>query len=278
MERFAKEVVKLGLNVLQGAYVSAAKATSIIDFPVPANSSLRKTSSKTIRHYYVSGIRCYLPIATMALHYKINLTSNIRILDFGCGVARELLHFVRHYPQPKYFACDIDVTSVAFVKKNFPHVETYHNEFKPPLRYASAMMDMTYSVSTFSHLSPEDQGPWLEELCRITKPGGYCFLTTEGLTAFRMMSDVFGGPKCEQELRTKGVLYKEYYFMEEERQRKFRIPIVSATMGIDGTYGNTVLTPEYIRRTWVQSGFEVVDVIEGIIDHRQDLVVLRRPT
>ena len=93
MEPLAKEVVKLGLNVLQSVYVSAAKATNLIDFPVPANSSLRKTSSKTIRHYFASGIRSYMPIATMALHQRIDLGGNINILDFGCGVARQLLHF-----------------------------------------------------------------------------------------------------------------------------------------------------------------------------------------
>jgi hypothetical protein len=38
-----------------------------------------------------------------------------------------------------------------------------------------------------------------------------------------------------------------------------------------------VLTPDYVRKTWPESGFEVVDIIEGIIDHRQDLVTLRRP-
>ena len=278
MEPLAKEVVKLGLNVLQSVYVSAAKATNLIDFPVPANSSLRKTSSKTIRHYFASGIRSYMPIATMALHQRIDLGGNINILDFGCGVARQLLHFVRNYPKPKYFACDIDETSVMFVRENFPQVECYNNQFKPPLRYTSGDMDMIYSVSTFSHLTPEDQGPWLDELCRITKPGGYCFLTTEGFTALRMMGDVFGDPQYERELRENGLLYKEYRFLEKERQRKVRIAIANTAMGIDGSYGNTVLTPEYIRNNWSRSGFEVVDVIEGIIDHRQDLVVLRRPT
>lgn len=276
MKRLTKELGKLTLNVVQAGFVSVAAKARLIDFPVPPNSSMRKTSSKTIPHYYVSGIRCYLPIATMALHYGVDVNGDISILDFGCGVARELLHFQRHYPRPKYFACDIDVTSVDFVRKNFA-VECYKNEFEPPLRYDTSSMDMIYSVSTFSHLSPPDHAPWLRELCRVTKPGGFCFLTTEGPTAFRIMNKVFPDASDERQLHEAGILYKEYPFIDAERRRRHKIPVANVAMGITGSYGNTVLMPDHIRRTWPASGFEVVDIVEGIIDHRQDLVVLRKP-
>ena len=174
MNPLTKELAKLALNMVQNSFVWVATKARLIDFPVPPNSSMRKTSAKTIPDYYVSGIRCYLPIATMALHYGVELDREIFILDFGCGVARELLHFQRCYPNPKYFACDIDATSVRFVQKNF-RVECYKNEFEPPLRYDTSSMDMIYSVSTFSHLSPPDHLPWLRELCRVTKPGQFCF-------------------------------------------------------------------------------------------------------
>lgn len=277
MDMLAKEVAKLGVNALQDAYVGIAHATGAIDFPVPPNSSLRKTSSKTIRHYYESGIRSYLPIAVMAQHCGVRLYQPIKVLDFGCGVARQLLHFTRRYPAPSYFACDIDATSVGFVARNFPQVDAYCSSFSPPLKYESGMFDMIYSVSIFSHLAPEDHLTWLAELFRITKPGGHCFLTTEGFIALGMMRAEFPDRKLEDELRSKGILYKEYEFLQRDRSRNVRIAIANTTMGIEGSYGNTVLSPDHIREVWPQSGFEVVDVVEGIIDHRQDLVVLRRP-
>lgn len=277
MNLLAKEVAKLGVNALQDAYVAVARTTRAIDFPVPPNSSLRKTSSKTVRHYYESGIRCYLPIATMALHYGVRLDEKINVLDFGCGVARQLLHFTRRYPAPNYIACDIDATSVDFVTHHFPQVKAYCSQFTPPLQYEAGTMDMIYSVSIFSHLTPEDHLPWLTELFRITRPGGLCFLTTEGFTALRMMEAVFPGSRAAEDLRSEGILYKEYSFLKQDLSRTIRIPIASTTMGIEGSYGNTVLSPHHIRATWPKSGFEVLDVIDGIIDHRQDLVVLRRP-
>jgi hypothetical protein len=139
-------------------------------------------------------------------------------------------------------------------------------------------MDFIYSVSTFSHLSPPDHLPWLTELCRVTKSGQYCFLTTEGPTAFPALKveadlDEFD----EKEFYETGSLYKEYPMMVVERKRHYKLPVANLAMGISGSYGNMALMPDYIRKTWPASGFEVVDIIEGIIDHRQDLVVLRKP-
>ena len=79
MNALTKEVLKLAVNVAQSSFVWVATKAGLIDFPVPPNSSMRKTSSKTISHYYVSGIRCYLPIATMAIHYGVGLDHDINI-------------------------------------------------------------------------------------------------------------------------------------------------------------------------------------------------------
>lgn len=46
--------------------------------------------------------------------------------------------------------------------------------------------------------------------------------------------------------------------------------------GITKGYGVMVIAPEFVSDRWPKAGFTVVSVIEGIIDHLQDLVVLRR--
>lgn len=240
-----------------------------VDFPVPPNSLMRKTSSRSIRHYYVSGVACYLPIATIALHSGVRLRDAITILDFGCGAGRQLLHFTRNFPQAKYLACDVDYTLIGFIRKNYPGVRAEVNSFDPPLPYPADSVDMIYSVSTFSHISPEHQRRWLDELVRVLKPGGTCFLTTEGRPALRQMGDMFN----PAELESRGILYKEYDFLG----RKNLVPVANALLGIEGSYGTTVMTPEFIRAQWSSAGFEVVETIEGIIDGRQDLVVMRKP-
>jgi len=274
------DLAKIFLNVSQASYVAVARLLGVTDYPVPPNSSMRKTGSRSIRHYFISGINSYLPIATIALQRGVALDRPIRILDFGCGVCRQLLHFTRHYPNARYFACDIDYTLIDFVKKNYPMVRAELSNFRPPLPFERDSMDMIYSVSIFSHLSPDDQPAWLAELNRILRPGGHCFLTTEGWTAYRTseLAGVFAGdaePAAEL-LSRSGVIYKEYDYLDTQRRHRHLSPKVNRTYGVEGTYGNTVITPEYIRNNWSQYGFEIVDIIQGIIDYRQDLVVMQK--
>lgn len=273
-----KKVAKLGLNQLQRLQVALGQGLGVIDFPVPPNSSMRKTSSRSIRHYHVSGIRTVVPIVTCALQRGVALNERIRILDFGCGVARQLLHFTRHYPNPSYYACDVDDSSIAFVQKAYPQVEAHVNAFHPPLKYPDGFFDFIYSVSIFSHLNVEDQKSWLPELARVTKPGGYCFLTTEGRGALGQLASTFGMDEAAlaREFAEQGIIYKEYNHLHDSIQTQNTFKVASHLVGVDGSYGNTVLAPEYIRSQWGDADFEVVDIIEAIIDYRQDLVILRR--
>ncbi|HEY3835395.1 MAG TPA: class I SAM-dependent methyltransferase [Bryobacteraceae bacterium] len=271
-----RESAKLILNGAQRGYVAAGRAVGIVDFPVPRFSSMKKTSSTSIRHYYVSGITCSLPIVTMALNHGVRLRENINVLDFGCGVGRQLLHLTRQFPAPRYFACDVDSTLVEFIEQNYPTVRAHVTRFDPPLPFEAGSMDMIYSVSTFSHINPEHQKSWLKELRRITRPGGYCFLTTEGWTALRMMGRLLDIEAAGKQLRETGIFYKEYDFYPVETQRRNLSPTVNLLRGIDQSYGSTVITPEFVREKWPAAGFEVVNVVEGIIDARQDLIILRR--
>jgi SAM-dependent methyltransferase len=250
----------------------------VIDFPVPPNSNIRKTAGKTVRHYYLSGIRTFLPIATCAQREGVRLDQNINVLDFGCGVGRQLLHFTRKYPAPKFFACDLDDTAIAFIQKNYPQVDAHTSKFTPPLRYAEGFFDLVYSVSIFSHLNMEDQPLWLAELARVTKPGGFCLLTTEGPSTLKVLAGAFGRDEAalREQLARTGFLYKEYPDWQDCQKTQDTLRLASNMVGIERSYGNTVLSHEHIRRTWPAAGFEVRAIVEAIIDDRQDLVVLRR--
>jgi SAM-dependent methyltransferase len=268
------------LNVLHYAIGYFLKIIGIIDFPLPPNSSLRKTAATNYFSFYISGIGCFSPIETSALREGLDLNGKINVLDFGCGVGRQMMFFTRKYPQASYYACDIDSSSVRFIEKNYPQVKAYANDFNPPLKYEDGFFDMIYSVSIFSHLTIEDQEAWLKELARIVKPGGYCFLTTEGMTAFKALKrrELKGDESIEKRLNEQGYIYKEYEHLEIKDTFKsikaFEVFIPLA--GVEGSYGNTLYTPKYIRENWVRHGFEVVDILEGVIDSRQDLVVLKR--
>jgi ubiquinone/menaquinone biosynthesis C-methylase UbiE len=105
--------------------------------------------------------------------------------------------------------------------KSYPDATFYVSNFSPPLPLDTSSMDMVYSVTTFSNLCPKDHGPWLAEMFRVTKPGGFCFLTREGIPALRFMNREFEGlADVEEQLLKNGFFYREYPWLSAERQRR----------------------------------------------------------
>jgi len=275
----AKKAAKLGLDQATRIQASLLRLLRTIDFPVPSYTQMLGIGSHSIRHYYESGINCYLPIAVAALQAKVDLRSPIRVLDFGCGAGRQLLHFTRRFPAPSYHACDVNGPAMQFVRRHFPQVRAMQNAFRPPLPFEDGHFHMIYSVSVFSHLGPEDQRLWLKEFARITMPGGSCFLTTEGPTAIGQMGPhelAEDAAAPSEALASRGLIFREYADRQAQKENERVLPFGSKYLGIEGTYGTTAMSPDYILEHWTEFGFAVEMILEGIIDHRQDLVVLRR--
>jgi SAM-dependent methyltransferase len=275
----ARKLAKLILDQASRLWVTLLRLLGVVDFPLPTYTQMLGIGSHSVRHYYESGVTCSLPIAVAALAAGIDLRAEIRVLDFGCGAARQLLHFTRRFPAPRYHACDVNEPAVRFVQRNYPEVEAWQNAFRPPLPCEPGYFDMVYSVSVFSHLGPEDQRLWLAELARITRRGGCCFLTTEGFTALGQV-DVAALPgdlaARRATLAGAGLIFQDYADLAAHKASEHRVRFGSKYLGIEGRYGTTLLAPDYIRAHWAEFGFAVETILEGIIDYRQDLVVLRR--
>jgi ubiquinone/menaquinone biosynthesis C-methylase UbiE len=275
-----REFLKLVLNQYQNIKVGILRIVGAVDFPVPPNSNMRRTSARTIKEYYRSALTTYSPIVTMAQFYGVKFDPQTKILDFGCGVGRQLLPMTRHFPDAQYFAVDVDPSSVEFIRRNYPTVHANVNGFMPPLKFADREMDLVYAVSTFSHFDLPTQTAWLTELFRITKPGGIVLPTIEGKRALLSVARSTRNDKSEVEekLRNDGIFYKEYVWLKELKKRG---PALTAAVEMANyfgdSYGNTIMTTDFVRRNWPAAGFEVLGIAEGVVDARQDLVVLRRP-
>ena len=69
---------------------------------------------------------------------------------------------------------------VSWCARNLPFARVARNEPAPPTRYEAGAFGLTYALSVFTHLSFELQRAWIDELARITRPGGHLILTTHG--------------------------------------------------------------------------------------------------
>ncbi|HTY03052.1 MAG TPA: class I SAM-dependent methyltransferase [Rhodocyclaceae bacterium] len=276
--QLAKNHAKLGFDVWQGLKLAILRAGGIVDYPVPPNSTMRSTSSRTIRHYFESGIRTSTPIITAASIHGIDLSGNCRVLDFGCGVGRQLLHFTANLPNLSLFACDVNARSIAYIRKTFPQVDCHVNDFQPPLRYEDRTFDLIYSVSIFSHLTYADQAVWLSELARVLRDDGLCCLTVMGRHALDRWPGFESQERAvaQQALAEQGSYYKGAPKPQHQRWVERISKFGSNLVGIDADYGDTFYSAAYICEKWNNANFSVLSVVPGVIDNLQDLVVLKR--
>jgi ubiquinone/menaquinone biosynthesis C-methylase UbiE len=272
-----KKIAKFFIDKGQWIEVQLLTAVGVIDFKVPPNSSMRESSSTNIRHYYESGVTTTLPIVTAAYIEGLDLREPANVLDFGCGVGRQLLQLARRYPKLNLYACDVNGRSIAYLQRAYPKIESYASAFSPPLKYADAKFDLVLSVSIFSHLSIADNPIWLKELARVTRPGGLCCLTILGSHAMGLHAgNSSSGTDASKLLEEQGYLFQNYEKPDFQRAAAEMFDKGNTLHLIKEDYGNTYLSEKFIRENWDNGDFELRQFIPGIIDSQQDLVVLKR--
>jgi len=274
----AKGSAKRLIDIWFSSKCAVLRGLGIIDFSLPPNHILRRTSSHTIRHYYESGLTSFLPIATAAIADGVNLDESVSVLDFACGAGRQLLHLTRLYPNVKAHACDIRADAIKYLRGAYPTAEVYANKFDPPLKYPDAIFDLIYSVSVFSHISVQDAQLWLAELRRVAKPGATLCLTFNSYTSLERYHE----SGKHSELSAEKLKEMEFFFDAEDeagyaRRMAREVALGFGHPGMLRPTGDIFYSAEKARSLMEAAGFELKKILPGVIDRMQDLAVLRRP-
>lgn len=204
-----------------------------------------------------------------AIAARFDLAVNTpKTLDFGCGVGRVFLplHFDRRM---RLTGCDVDPNAVRYLRKVAAPCPVVRSNFTPPLQFEDGAFDCVYSVSIWTHLTPEDGVQWLSEIRRVLRPGGLALITTSGYRALasrRKRGDEGWRDVGDADLTEQGVLYREY--------SGYRIN-PDAYPGITRSYGLTAHSPDHVRREWSKV-MPVRDIQEAVIANVQDLVIMVR--
>lgn len=267
MKRFIKNIIIYTAPIWDPLYVLIYKTIYRISHPIPPFHNRRRVGNIPIKAFLTAGKNCYTPIQDAIHKYGAATNNSLDILDFGVGVGRTLRYF---YDNPgRLYASDVDPSIEPYIREAFPSVILKINNDEPPLDYHPESFDVIYSVSVWTHLPYESQRPWLEEMHRLLKPAGLALITTSGFTALKLRQ----GRNSEwrdtthEQLQKQGIIYKEYPHFSPNHKLNFP--------GIKRSYGLTAHSPAYIREQW-SSIFSVVDIWEGVVDHVQDLVILRK--
>jgi len=134
---------------------------------------------KKAEWYFGSGYREAWTVLTTVEQYGAPVEAMRSVLEFGCGSGRVIRHF-RYIDGLRLAGTDANSKPVEWDRKNLPGIEFNHNALKPPLAYPDSSFDLIYALSVFTHIPLQWQRPWLDELRRVLRPGGYLLCTVHG--------------------------------------------------------------------------------------------------
>jgi SAM-dependent methyltransferase len=189
-----------------------------------------------------------------------------RALEFGCGCGRILLHMEDIAQRTELHGVDIDPKAIGWLRQHVPWVSSSVNDALPPLPFPDGHFDLVFNHSVFTHLDERYQDAWLQELVRVTRPGGTVLLSVSGEHAFgeftRALRDSGADPaKFVRLFRSRGIVFIEDDYSIGEPFPDF--------------YHSTFHAPWYVFEHWGRF-FEIEAFVpRGALDF-QDYVLLRR--
>jgi 2-polyprenyl-3-methyl-5-hydroxy-6-metoxy-1,4-benzoquinol methylase len=223
--------------------------------PIPPPHLQVRVSNRYYGEFFVHGSGIIRDVEQILSSSGRNIRSFERILDFGCGCGRTLIPLSFCVDPENLYGTDIDEEAIGWLKDHYAFANLFVNGVLPPTGFESGMFDFIYSISIFTHLPEDMQFPWLDELRRIVKKGGYVAVSTHGDYAYSYFSS-----DTHNEFRKKGF----FYFAGAEE-----------TKGLPSFYKAAFHSIDYIRKEWSRY-FTIAEFRpRGISDH-QDLLLLQR--
>jgi 2-polyprenyl-3-methyl-5-hydroxy-6-metoxy-1,4-benzoquinol methylase len=180
------------------------------------------------------------------------ITSDSKILDFGCGWGRIIRFFLKAVPSKNLVGVDIDPDMIRLCEETVRH-GTYRTVTPcPPSGLAEASFDVIYAYSVFSHLSEQMHMAWVREFSRLLKPRGLLFATTRQRSFIEFCNSL-----SEEKMTTlhRRNLAKSFRPLEKaladyDAGRFLHYPTGGRGVRDSSFYGESAIPEQYIDREW----------------------------
>jgi SAM-dependent methyltransferase len=243
-----------------------ARYTPVDPGPVPPPKLLAQTSvwheqdvvAAAERDRYLAGgyLGVMLVLDTVE-RFGFDIRAAQSVLDFGCGAAKNI-RLLRGIEGLQLFGSDVNAAQIEWASDHVPGVEFHVNGLEPPLAFADDSLDLVTAASVFTHIPIELQLPWLQEIRRVVRPGGYFYCTVAG--AYHI--NVQLSPELRDQLHTDG----HVTLAADDPGASYA---TSAARSWD-----VFQTREEVLRSFA-SVFEILHYSETTVENAQDVLILR---
>jgi SAM-dependent methyltransferase len=195
------------------------------------------------------------------------------VYDFGCGCGRLVRWFPLALERVRCFGSDVRVASVDWCRENLEG-RFFANRVQPPLELESDSIELTVSLSIFSHLNRASNLAWIRELARVTRRDGLILLTTHGSFTLALTAR---SPEHQKSLSMSADEARAYLrSLERERFLFHRSPaeLVAKLDGVEPDYGQAFFTQNFVGEEW-REWVELVGYVPVALNLIQDFFVLR---
>lgn len=233
------------------------------DMEMPPSHEMKLIGSNSIPIFLQQGTRMARVLVNNMNEYFGDISRDLKILDFGCGVGRVLLPLAKQL-KANLFGCDVNDNAINYLRRAVPHVKTFVTQYEPSLPFDENEFDCVYSISIWTHLPIALQLPWLLEIRRILRPGGLALISTSGphvVKVRRERKDAGWEDIFAEDLLAAGIIYRPYKY--------------GGLPGVDGSYGLTSHDPAFVQRVWGQV-MPVLTTRTRAIEAMQDLHMMTK--
>lgn len=95
-----------------------------------------------------------------------------RICDFGAGIGNSIPYFRKYFPDAALTSSDVSERSLTLGRQRYPGNGNSVLIEDGRIPCENDTFDVAFSACVFHHIPHEEHVKWLQELYRITRPGG----------------------------------------------------------------------------------------------------------
>ncbi|WP_293336579.1 methyltransferase domain-containing protein [Microcoleus sp. CAWBG58] len=244
----------------------------------PPDEIQRNTVGSSGKHALGEGFNFYSEIKRYVANLGQPLTTDSKILDFGCGWGRMIRFFLKDIVPDNLYGIDVNSEMIDICLKKVSQGNYSVGTPEPPTNFADNSFDVVYAYSVFSHLSESVHIKWVEEFSRVLKPGGILIVTTHARRFIELCRSLRGQ---NHEFAWYNALAKS--FMDTDAafadydNGKF---LYSATGGGSALpasfYGEAVISPGYVKREWTKY-LTFCDFVDDPAKLNQAVIVMQKP-